>query len=343
MGLHSDDASQQQDEISNLAKSLPPPTNTRIPLHLVKQHNSDWQAYLQRISDFLLEGEGVWWCTDGEDILFNDITNSPRITDHGLQLHHFRSSSLKEEDAYLQKCWEECIANDIQLPTEVIKVDDPDNHDTVKTVHQSLLQDDKAIHDHNPEPTLSVDEPNNLALPETSLDVQLSKDEIIPFADPEPFQIKDNSSKTDEAQQIIPNQVEMPEIPKSKLPETRIKPKPTETPQPKPTETLTLKSSSEQNSKNVDIYPLKTRLAKGVALVLENVEEVQKLDRKRCKLKDVLKSKYQIGKQEAIEDYECVLAPLKSKVLAEQSKAKSSLTAGRKLTTKRTKKLQLMK
>ena len=54
MGLHSDDASQQQDEISNLAKSLPPPTNTRIPLHLVKQHNSDWQAHLQRISDFLL-------------------------------------------------------------------------------------------------------------------------------------------------------------------------------------------------------------------------------------------------------------------------------------------------
>ena len=64
MGLHSDDASQQKDEISNLAKSLPPPTNTRIPLHLVKQHNSDWQAHLQRISDFLLEGESVWWCTD---------------------------------------------------------------------------------------------------------------------------------------------------------------------------------------------------------------------------------------------------------------------------------------
>ena len=192
-------------------------------------------------------------------------------------------------------------------------------------MHQSLLQDDKAIHDHNLEPSLSVDEPNNLALPETFLDVQLSKDEIIPFADPEPFKIKDNSSKTDEAQQIIPNQVEMPETPKSKLPETRIKPKPTETPQPKPTETPKPKSSSEQNSKNVDIYPLKTRLAKGVAVVLGNIEEVQKLDRKRCKLKDVLKYKYQIGKQEAIEDYECVLAPLKSKVLAEQSKAKTQL------------------
>ena len=192
---------------------------------------------------------------------------------------------------------------------------------TVKTVHQSLLQDDKAIHDHNPEPSLSVDEPNNLALPETFLDVQLSKDEIIPLADPEPFQIKDNSSKTDEAQQIIPNQVEMPETPKSKLPEMRIKPKPTETPQPRPTETLTPKSSS---------YPLKTRLAKGVAVVLGNVEEVQKHDRKRCKLKDVLKSKYQIGKQEAIEDYECVLAPLKSKVLAEQSKAKKQFDSWEK-------------
>ena len=248
-------------------------------MHLVKQHTSDWQAHLQRISDFLLEGEGVWWCTDGEDILFNDITNSPSISDHGPQLHHFRSSSLKEEEAYLQKCWEECIANDIQLPAEVVKVDDPDNHDTVKTVHQSLWQDDKAIHDHNPEPSLSVNEPNNLALPETFLDGQLSKDEIFPFADPEPFQIKDNSSKTDEAEQIIPNHAHMLETPKSKLPEMRIKPKPTETPQPKPTETLMPKLSSEPNSKNVDIYPLKTRLTKGVAVVLGNVEEVQKIER----------------------------------------------------------------
>ena len=135
----------------------------------------------------------------------------------------------------------------------------------------------------------------------------------------------------------------MPETPKSKLPERRIKPKPTETPQPKPTETLKPKSSSEQNSKNVDIYPLKTRLAKGVTVVLGNVEEVQKLDRKRCKLKDVLKSKYQIGKQEAIEDYECVLAPLKSKVWQNRAKQKSSLTAGTKLTITRTKKLELMK
>ena len=90
------------------------------------------------------------------------------------------------------------------------------------------------------------------------------------------------------------------------------------------------KSSSEPNSKNVDIYPLKTRLAKGVAVVLGNVEEVQKLDRKRCKLKNVLKSKYQIGKQEAIEDYECVLAPVKSKVLAEQRKAKKQLDSWEK-------------
>ena len=90
------------------------------------------------------------------------------------------------------------------------------------------------------------------------------------------------------------------------------------------------KSSSEPNSKNVDIYPLKTRLAKGVAVVLGDVEEVQKLDRKRCKLKNVLKSKYQIGKQEAIEDYECVLAPVKSKVLAEQRKAKKQLDSWEK-------------
>ena len=63
----------------------------------------------------------------------------------------------------------------IQLPAKVIKVDDPANHDAVKTVHQSLLQDDKAIHDHNPETSMSVDEPNNLALPETFLDATIQR------------------------------------------------------------------------------------------------------------------------------------------------------------------------
>ena len=80
------------------------------------------------------------------------------------------------------------------------------------------MQDDKAIHNRNLELSLSVHKPNNLALPETFLDVQLSKDEIITFADPEPFQVKDNPGKTNEAQQIISNQVEIPETPKSKLP-----------------------------------------------------------------------------------------------------------------------------
>ena len=72
----------------------------------------------------------------------------------------------------------------------------------------------------------------------------------------------------------------------------------------------------------MEIYPLKTRLAKAIAVVLGNVKEVQKLDRKRGILKDVLQTNNEIGKQEAIKNYESVLVPLQTKVLAEQSKVK---------------------
>ena len=103
MHLHADDAGQQEAEISKLADVLPHPTNTKIPLKLIRSHPHDWQAHLQCISDFLLEGEGIWWKKE-KNIVFNDISNQTSVENHGPQLHHFRSSSLPQEEKYLQQC-----------------------------------------------------------------------------------------------------------------------------------------------------------------------------------------------------------------------------------------------
>ncbi len=112
---------------------------------------------------------------------------------------------------------------------------------------------------HNHVTTSTVHEDDHLAPPETILDVQLSKDEVITLEEAEIPQPQNNTSTTET---------------------------------PKHTGTL----SSQQTSETVEIYPLKTRLAKAIAVVLGNVKEVQKLDRKRGILKDVLQSNNEIGK-----------------------------------------------
>ena len=54
-----EDASKQDVHISTLSKALSPLHNTRFPISVIRKFEREWQAHLQEISDFLLEGEGV--------------------------------------------------------------------------------------------------------------------------------------------------------------------------------------------------------------------------------------------------------------------------------------------
>ena len=139
MGLQEDDAANQQAQISNLSKCLPSPTNTCVPLTLIQKHCREWQAHLQQISNFLLEGEGAWWSRDEEAVVFNDIVHSPSQGQHGQQLHHFRSSSLSKEKAYIQQCWEKCVRENITIPAYIIRVDQEDG--STKVIHTTHLED----------------------------------------------------------------------------------------------------------------------------------------------------------------------------------------------------------
>jgi len=60
----------KQSAVSRLAHSLQLQRNTRIPKTLIKKDSSKWQAHLERISDFLLPGEGVWWSQDDDFVEF---------------------------------------------------------------------------------------------------------------------------------------------------------------------------------------------------------------------------------------------------------------------------------
>jgi hypothetical protein len=93
---HASSVEKQYAQVSKLASSLPNFPNTVIPKDMLVNHPSSWQAHLERISDFILLGKGVWWdeCENG-DILFFDAKGSPESLEKGPFLHHFRSSSFK--------------------------------------------------------------------------------------------------------------------------------------------------------------------------------------------------------------------------------------------------------
>ena len=84
-------------EISRLFDIMDKLPNSFFPFELIKTYASAWQAHLERISDFMLCGEGVLWTQDENGITFHDSPGEPEHKPEGPALHHFRSWTLESE------------------------------------------------------------------------------------------------------------------------------------------------------------------------------------------------------------------------------------------------------
>ena len=130
MGLQQADAVRQQANISKLAECLPERTNTHVPIAMIKKHSREWQAHLQQISDYIVEGEGVWWRKQNEMVEFYDEAKHPTQQEVGPLLHHFRSSNLQLEATHLDRCWKKCIG---EVPIKYLPI-------TWEMIHQIYQQ-----------------------------------------------------------------------------------------------------------------------------------------------------------------------------------------------------------
>ena len=79
---------------------------------------------MERISDYLLCGEGVWWHRESDVIVFYDGDESPKFNGKGPSLKNFESESLQSVHAELKKCWEKCLSENISLPLRSVRVFD---------------------------------------------------------------------------------------------------------------------------------------------------------------------------------------------------------------------------
>jgi len=116
----------QESSIQKQASLLPEQDNTIFSSAWIKQRPSLMQAHFQRIADFLLPGENIWWRWIDDDIEFLDGPSEAEYRDEGPTLHHFRSTTLKEERMLLDTIWRECIAlsksKKISIPLPKIKI-----------------------------------------------------------------------------------------------------------------------------------------------------------------------------------------------------------------------------
>ena len=110
----------QENEVSKLAQSLPPKANTVIPNDWIEDSSIHYQAHLERIGDYLLQGPGMWWRYVDTGVEFFDV-ETPNSDPPTLSLQHFRTSSMSDVDMYLLTKWEKCIEENVQLPAKHIR------------------------------------------------------------------------------------------------------------------------------------------------------------------------------------------------------------------------------
>ena len=110
-----------ESDVKKLSKAVGPRPNTIFSNTLMAQYPAQYQAHLERISDFLLPGEGVWWKYVAQGVEFLDGGDEEMNTKKEPRLMHYRGQSLPEVELYLEQKWEECMYSGITVPANSLK------------------------------------------------------------------------------------------------------------------------------------------------------------------------------------------------------------------------------
>ena len=115
---------QQEGEVKKLAATWNNPGNTFFSFEEIETNTLLFQSHLERISDYLLCGPGVWWKQTTLGIEFLDSPEEPDDHSEGPKIHNLRSN-LDDIQKYLKTCWEKCTADNITLPLATVRLYTP--------------------------------------------------------------------------------------------------------------------------------------------------------------------------------------------------------------------------
>ena len=305
-----DTVKEQESRLGKLAQCLPPAQNTVIPHRIILKYPHVYQVHLEKVSDFLLCGEGIWWRHILTGVEFLDGPEERETNDHGPPFHHFRTHTLKSEDQYLRKCWKQCLSNQVPIPHHAVRIYDEDgnlesikytgfleNNDDNESINDEIIEDNNSCND--------IQEDNNSYCDGVQQQDEDADDNIVNFQQVgedliEPENVEDEIMEAN-------NQEEPPmaEAASNLAQDEGVK----ITKGPTNQSPIPAKPATER-------YKLKSTIAKNVAKVLGETKEVMTFDKLRSQLRQNMENK------SAQENYEASLAAVQTQVLAKHSSVK---------------------
>ena len=98
-------------------------TNSFFTFKFIRDNKWVYQSHLERIADFLLEGNT--WEERENGVEFLDFQNESL---KGKRVNHFRNREISHGIIFLKECWELCLKNPNRfIPAKVIKIETDDN------------------------------------------------------------------------------------------------------------------------------------------------------------------------------------------------------------------------
>ena len=242
---------------------------------------------------------------------FHDSGIHPNTRPDGPLLHHFRSSSVRKEEVYLEGCWSKCLDEGIRLPCHHLLI--PDQNDGVKKVTTGfLIANLPATNDENVEVTHPEESSVADDYGHDMEDGNSTEDQVIEMVEISERYANDvNDYRSDDDGETM-NACDLPaEVPTAEH-ETQITDH--ENAPSDGQDAISSRAFPEQLvSASESTQPaLVTRLGQAVAAVLGPIEDVNRFDCLRRKAKSS-HSKYDY------EQYMNCLASMKTKVLPQKS------------------------
>ena len=276
--------------------------STFIETSFIEQRMASWQGHLQRISHFLLAGEGVWWrkresgyeFMDGSKVV--NLAKSPKLL-------HSRDTGLLDIQQRSIISWKKLIAQKILLPTPFVRLYDSNgkycgryiyNNHVVEFQHNTSVcpeQGAQSVCTSPPEQPQSTPELPSASqpLPEPRSTIQLLHE--MPST---PHPLPELSSTIQPS--LEPTQ-HLPEKPSTSQKENY-----------QEEEEMHQETSTELRSENEmeveEVQPFKTKLARAVNNALGSAcdcqSDLKKLDNLRATLKQGHKTTKQINKHKKL-------------------------------------------
>jgi len=117
-----------ESRVKKASVGVPPFSGTVVSRDFVRSQSSSWQAHLERISSFLVCGEGLWWQKTQDGFRFFDGDSDPSFRTQGPPLLHHRSTTLEQIQVARREIWKEIVSHEISLPAITVHLFDEDGN-----------------------------------------------------------------------------------------------------------------------------------------------------------------------------------------------------------------------